>query len=272
MTPPFDPAGRPDFQDLTFQYQPIRVGASGEIYAFEALVRWALPDGTIRGPAEILPYYLSAQRIEAFTEFTIREAALVLARMPELRAVTINLGPDQLRLPRTARVLGGLSAAVRERLVIELTEDRSAQPGAVVRALEEIRGLGFRVLLDDVTPQDYQRRLGQAQLATGIKLDRSVLPALLDPSAFATRGFLLELLQPGFDVVVEGIEDRSAVAVLEDLGVRLFQGFGLGRPARSPLEHLAVAPAPSAELLPRPRDEAHSPGAVAELRRLSWGG
>lgn len=285
MCPPFLPPDRPRFHDLTFQYQPIRTGAEGRVFAFEALVRWALPDGTIAGPAEILPHYLSPQRIEAFTEFTIREAALLLARYPELPGVTVNLSPDQLRLPRTARVLEGLRDATRERLAIELTEDATSRPDAVVRALEVVRALGFRVLLDDVTPRDVARRWTQAKLASGVKLDRSVLPELLEPGSRAGRAahdLLERLLDLGLEVVLEGVEDAAVVPRFEALGVRLFQGFGLGRPKGSPFEHplrlaaaAAAGPAPVAptaeEERSRPDEDAPASG-PSGLRRLLPGG
>src|SRR5690606_10345608 len=53
-----DPESLPPLHELGFQYQPIvSLGEAEPLWA-EALVRWRLPDGTVRGPLAILPHWL----------------------------------------------------------------------------------------------------------------------------------------------------------------------------------------------------------------------
>lgn len=223
----------PRLQDLRFQFQPVVALSDGDGVGtwFEALVRWHLPDGTIQGPPAVLPYWLGPTRRHAFTTFTLHQAARVLAAHPALH-LSVNLSPEQLVHPGTVPALRSLRREVRQRLVIELTEQRIHDLHGYWRALEEVRSLCAAIVLDDVSFDDLAWRFRPGAPIDGVKFDRELLPALLGgPRADEAQALLDRVRAHAAVRVAEGVEDPAALARLTASGVSHAQGFGIGAPS-----------------------------------------
>jgi len=234
----------PRLQDLAYQFQPIEA-ADGAVEWHEALVRWRLPDGTVRGPLDVLPYWLSPTRSDTFTRFTVNRAAAALLRTPSSR-LSINLSPAQVMQPSALQALRALKPELQQRLVIELTEQQIHNLDAYWQGLEALRGDCSLVLLDDVTFDDLDLRFRNGAPIDGIKLDRSLLPALLGGSYHRRAVDLVQDARQRFDIVVaEGVEDPATRQELASLGVTHLQGFGIGRPASHIPRPLPFGPARS---------------------------
>ncbi len=229
------PAARPaPLCELHFLYQPVvPLHVHGRGWA-EALVRWSLPDGTVRGPPDVLPHWLTPARIDSFTRFTLDMAASALTAAPNAR-LSVNLSPAQAVSPETLRSLDGLPPTVCERLGIEITEQRFADVQALAASLGELRSRCAAILLDDVTPGDLAMRSLRSleKVVGGVKIDRSVIWLLSDGEA-ATQAerFVREACERFEVVVAEGVEDPNASEALAELGVSHAQGFACGRPRR----------------------------------------
>ncbi len=220
----------PRLQDLRFQFQPIAPLAQQEPAWSEALVRWHLPDGTVRGPLEILPHWLAPERQEAFTRHTLRSAAAAVAAASGA-VLSVNLSPQQVMHPATLTALEDLLPQVRNRLRIELTEDRIHDPAGLRHAMDVLRERCEVLLLDDVTPADLDHRAHDDDGVDGVKIDRGVIALLADADRRAdVERFVRESTQRFPIVVAEGIEDPTACAWLRELGVSHVQGFGIGKP------------------------------------------
>lgn len=222
---------QPSLEELKFLFQPVAPVAGGVGWS-EALVRWQLPDGTVRGPLDVLPHWLSPARIEAFTHFTLLRGAQVLGAHPNAR-VSVNLSPIQLLLPATLRALESMLPSVTARLHIEVTEECYSDAPALARHLQLLRERCGIVLLDDVTPADLHSRLRFEAPVDGIKVDRSVVNAALyaeGASWEAARGFIRAAAERFEIVVAEGVEDPSVSEDLQALGVSHVQGFGIAKP------------------------------------------
>ncbi|HKI59213.1 MAG TPA: EAL domain-containing protein [Trueperaceae bacterium] len=232
----------PRLQDLTHQFQPIESAATGGAEWHEALVRWRLPDGTVRGPLDVLPFWLSPTRSDTFTRFTVTRAAAALLDAPGSR-LSINLSPSQVTQPSALHALRTLKPELQGRLVVELTEQQIHNLDAYWQGLESLRGDCAMVLLDDVTFDDLDLRFRKGAPIDGIKLDRSLLPALLGGTYHQRAVDLVQDARERFDIVVaEGVEDPTARDHLAGLGVTHLQGFGIGRPvARIPQSRNASA-------------------------------
>lgn len=229
VSPPHHP---PPLDELHFQYQriaPLRAGTAGW---HEALVRWHLADGTVRGPLDVLPYWLSPNHQAEFTRFTIERAADTLRAHPEAR-VSVNLSPRQVSHPIAVGTLEALRSEVRDRLIIELTEQRMRDTGSLWTSVAALRAQCELVVLDDVTRHDMSTRFRADIPVDGIKLDRSVIALLADSEE---RERTIRFIQRATDrfgiVVAEGIEDDTVRDQLLDLGVTHLQGFGIGMPRR----------------------------------------
>lgn len=252
------PLAPPSLADLRFQYQPVAPLRGDEVGWHEALVRWHLPDGTIRGPLEILPYWLAPQRQATFTRYTIEQAAARLQAGDDVR-LSVNLSPRQLTHPSTTGVFEDLQPHLRERLIVELTEQRYRDVAALRASLSSLAERCRLVLLDDVTVEDLARGARDGVPVDGVKLDRSVLAALLDADRRADTGMRIRYATERYPIVVaEGVEDPAVADALAELGVTHVQGFGLGRPAPNPgVPPVAILPRGAAATGTRER---HRPG------------
>jgi len=237
---------------LGFQYQPVVPVEPGLAGWHEALLRWHLPDGTIRGPQDVLPYWLGPHRQPTFTRFTVDRAAELLQQDPAAR-LSINLSPRQVMHPTAMATLTDLLPTIRGRLIVEVTEQRYRNVGGLWSTLETLAARCDLVLLDDLTVDDLGRRSRAHAPVDGIKLDRSVLVALVDPDRRAATAEAIQVAAERYEIVVaEGVEDPRHLTLLEGLGVTHAQGFGIGRPAAQlaavtwraddPVRRPAVAP------------------------------
>lgn len=228
----------PQLTDLRFQFQPIVSLSASEPGWSEALVRWQLPDGTVRGPLDILPHWLSPSRHDEFTRFCIERAAAVVAANQDA-LISVNLSPAQIMHPATLRALEGLLPAVRSRLRIELTEQRVYDMGALWGSLAVVRDRCGLILLDDVTLDDLDLRSRAGAPIDGIKVDRSVIARLADTDDRQHIEAFLRSATERFPIVVaEGIEDPSICDGLRELGVSHVQGFGIAKPGYAVTEPL----------------------------------
>lgn len=239
----------PPLDALRFLYQPIESLSRGDAGWHEALVRWYLADGTVRGPDRVLPYWLEPTRQSTFTRFTVQHAAEALQAHPEAR-LSVNLSPRQATHPTALCALEEVLPALRGRLIVELTEQRYLDIGGLWASLAALGDRLHLVLLDDVSAPDLERRWQLDAPVDGIKLDRSVLALLRDRETRPRVAKLVREASLRFRiVVVEGVEAEHELDLLEGIGATHAQGFGIGRPGR------ALAP----EDLRR-RGHGHAPG------------
>lgn len=215
--------------ELRFLFQPV-VALDGDDDWAEALVRWFLPDGTVRGPLELLPYWLAEPRRGTFTRYTLARAAQALGAAPT-GSVSVNLSPQQVVHPQTIAFIEAMLPEIRTRLRLEVTEQRVRSARTLRAALDELRPHCAALLLDDVTPDDLDLRSRVCDAVDGVKLDRSVVMALLQPErATAMRRFVSDACARFATVVAEGIEDAAQCDALRALGVTHVQGFAIGKP------------------------------------------
>jgi EAL domain-containing protein (putative c-di-GMP-specific phosphodiesterase class I) len=223
----------PPLEALRFLYQPVEPLTAHDPGWHEALVRWYLEDGTVRGPDTVLPYWLEPTRQSTFTRFTVQHAAEALHAHPEAR-LSVNLSPRQATHPTALCALEEVLPDLRGRLIVELTEQRYLDIGGLWASLAALGERLDLVLLDDVSAPDLERRWQLDAPVDGIKLDRSVLALLRDRDLRPRVSRLVREASFRFRIVVaEGVEALPELDLLEGIGVTHAQGFGLGRPGRA---------------------------------------
>lgn len=233
MVDPKPPHEPPPLDALRFLYQPVESLSDRDDGWHEALVRWYLADGTVRGPDTVLPYWLEPTRQATFTRFTVQRAAEALQAHPGA-FLSLNLSPRQATHPTALCALEDVLPDVRGRLIVELTEQRYLDIGGLWASLAALGERLHLVLLDDVSVNDLERRWQLDAPVDGIKLDRSVLALLRDPETRPRVSKLVREASMQFRVVVaEGIEAEHELDLLDDVGATHAQGFGIGRPGRA---------------------------------------
>ncbi|MEU8657187.1 sensor domain-containing phosphodiesterase [Actinoplanes philippinensis] len=159
-----------------------------------------------------------------------------LARLRDLPGdayLSVNVAPDTLVDPRFLEMLDDLGADMA-RIVVEITEHAVvADYDLLNEVVGRIRVRGGRLAVDDAGA-GYATMQHILQLRPDvIKLDRGIVGhADRDPARRALTAAMAAFASSlGTTVIAEGVETAGEIDVLLDTGVRLGQGFHLGRPA-----------------------------------------
>lgn len=226
-------------------FQPVLDMATNTIVGHEVLSRWPRSgfDPT-PGPAVFLPI---AERLGLTGElfWTVAEAAFERhAREGEGGSLALNISPSQIKSHEfISRLLWLLDRCKLppERLELEVTERamfRNRTHG--VKLLHELSQTGISIVLDDFGTGYSSLSLVQDLPLTKLKIDHSFVAQLDQNNAgesiiSATLSLCREL---GITCCAEGVETKSQLTRLRELGCDYAQGYYIGRPT-SALQHAA---------------------------------
>jgi len=237
--------------EFVVHYQPKFDLFSGMVTAVEALARWQHPKRGILQPAAFLELVEESGLMGEFTMAVLDQALIQQARWVDDGYdldVAVNLSPANLRDEDLANKIAVLIARRGVRpgsITLEITEDSFiADPDQALRVLGKLKAAGVEISIDDYgtgfSSLTYLRRLPVSEL----KLDRTFLTgAPQDKRAVSVIRSTVDLAHSlGLRIVVEGVEDLDALALVAGLGCDSAQGFLLGRPM-PPQELFATEPA-----------------------------
>ena len=228
--------------EFVVHYQPIVNLQTGELWGFEALVRWEHPERGLLDPDEFVPVAEESGLVVPVGELVLKEAcrrAVEWQRECPLTpplAMTVNLSGRQLRRPDLHEVIGrvlaetGLAASslgldITETVYIGVLDANTA-------ALDRLRALGIRISLDDFG-SGYSSLSYLKRLPTDIlKVDRSFTKGLglevEDTAIVQTVVDLAHIL--GMEVVAEGVEIEEQETLLKEMGCDFGQGYHFSKP------------------------------------------
>ena len=224
---------------LKLRYQPLVRLADRMPIGVEALARLDHPQLGMLAADLFIPQMEAANLAPLLTKVMITQAMqdACTHRLTELGLrIGLNVPLDVLMMPEifdlleTQRQRCSIPA---ERLIIELTETQPVTDLAALRCVVgQLRDVGYRVSIDDASPEianiDAMIGLG----FTTLKFDKSVVQAAAhDP---AHRGFIERIVRltqkAEIRTIAEGIEDIETEDLMRDLGVDTGQGYLIGRP------------------------------------------
>ncbi len=219
--------------ELVLHYQPKVDARSGQVQAFEALVRWMHPVRGLIPPNDFIPIAESTGLIGPLTHWVVDSALAQLAEWSVTRpglSVAVNISARNLRDDLPGWILNRLAShrVKASQLVLEITETSFAtDPVRATAMLEELNAAGVRVSLDDFG-QGYTSlgSLGHLPVSE-LKIDRGFVVAMQhSPEDHAIVASVIELgHQLGLTVVAEGVETDEVFADLCRLGCDTMQGF-----------------------------------------------
>ncbi|ONI86850.1 diguanylate cyclase [Saccharothrix sp. ALI-22-I] len=244
---------------LALHAMPMVQLATGKTLGHELLLR--LEDGQepYLGPAEFLPEAERSNLVLDIDRWVLSTAidALVRHPDPELR-FNVNISGRTLEDEDFGGfVLDRLATAgvAPGRLGLEITETAAVTNLDAARALAmQLRGFGCRITLDDFG-SGFGSFVHLKHLPiTGIKIDGEFVRGIDERStdAVLVAGIVQIARGLGLSAVAEWVERPAQVEALMRLGVRVGQGFHLGRPI--PLTQVLSAQPlpPNGALSPRP--------------------
>ena len=234
---------------LELHYQPLVDLRSGEVTAFEALIRWPHPERGMIPPVEFIPVAEETGLIAPLGAFVLRQACADAAHWPRNVKVAINLSPLQFRHGNLAGAGDGGAHQIRavsaQRLELEITEalllEKSEQ---VLATLHALRALGVRISMDDFGTGYSSLSYLRSFPFDKIKIDRSFvhdLDANADSQAIV-RAIVSLGTSLGITITAEGVETESDLARLQAEGCNEGQGylFSKARPAKDIFQYLTT--------------------------------
>ena len=225
--------------ELSLVFQPIVNLQTGSLAGAEALLRWNHVERGFISPEVFIPL---AERVGLIGEVGRRVLVDACHQVAEWRRngldmyVSVNVSacqiPDELS---PAAVLATLQrhALPSEAVVIEITEGvLMSDIGTAQPWIEQLRAAGLRIYLDDFgTGYSSLSYLKRFPMDT-VKIDKSFV---MDMSADNSDRTLVNTIitmagNLGLDVVAEGIEEASQLALLREMGCGYGQGYFFSRP------------------------------------------
>jgi diguanylate cyclase (GGDEF)-like protein len=224
-----------EHNELALHYQPqARIG--GEIFGFEALVRWQHPQRGIIAPGTFIPLAEESGLIVAMGEWIMREACREAASWLNPLQVAINLSPVQFRhsdLPAIVHSVLLETGLPPSRLELEITEGVLIDDfSRAVATLRKLKALGVRIAMDDFGTGYSSLSYLQSFPFDKIKIDQSFISNLGHNNQSATIVRAVIGLARGLKVPVlaEGVETKEQLAFLEKESCDEIQGYLIGRP------------------------------------------
>ncbi|MBL8507974.1 MAG: EAL domain-containing protein [Chitinimonas sp.] len=228
-------------QEFLPYFQPIVDLNSGNIAAFEALVRRRQPDGRLVSPAEFIPLSEEIGLINEIGRQMLETSALQVAEwqqaFPDLMLrVSVNLSVKQFNQPNLVEQIdfaisnAGIEAG---RLELEITESiLMDNTDATIGMLEAIRARGIQILMDDFgtgySSLSYLHRFPSNVL----KIDGSFVRQITGDhfSREIVRAIVLLARNLGMAVIAEGVETAEQLAALREMACDFAQGYYFAKP------------------------------------------
>ena len=217
-------------------YQPIADTMNGEIYGYEALVRWFHP---LRGsvpPTEFIPVAEKIGLINQLGEWVLRTACEAAASWSSPLKVSVNVSPVQLMnnsLTDTVVTILRTTGLDPYRLDLEITEsDVFNENTRSLEILSQLRELGVQISIDDFgTGYSSLSRLSYFPFDK-IKIDRSFVINIPDQKDDLDIVRLIISMGKSLHmrIVAEGVETEEQLESLRKLGCDLVQGYLIGKP------------------------------------------
>lgn len=221
--------------DLPFShaFQPIVDLGAQTILAYEALVRGPAGEGAGTVFARI------ADGDQAVFDRASQLRAVALAgRLAIGTLISLNAMPRSMTAADGSfrELIAAADAAGLDgsRIILELTENEAiSDPSQFARAVDEYRGAGFRLAIDDFGAGYSGLNLLADFQPDMIKLDMNLIRGIEShgPRQSIVRAIASVCEDLGIDIIAEGVETAAECEWLRREGVVLFQGYLFAAPA-----------------------------------------
>lgn len=222
-----------DENRFKYHYQPIVSARTGEIFAFEALMR---PDiDPYIGPAVVIEYAEHLGRIydvEKSTFFNVLKEYERNLKLFNDRKLFINCITGVTWNDDDTAIVAEKLKRYNKNIVLELTEQREADDKSLMKMKEQIRKLGIQSALDDYGT-GYSNVVNLLRyMPDYVKIDRMLLAGIQDNPQ--KQHFVRDVAQFAHDnnfyVLAEGVETREELKTCIEIGADFLQGYYIGRP------------------------------------------
>lgn len=133
-----------------------------------------------------------------------------------------------------------------EQIVCEISRSKDEDITAIRHFAQSLRGLGFKIAVDEYGSQDTDAERVDMLKPEFVKFETTwVLEFMEDSAGYALLKVMVDqFLDRGIQPIFEGLEELGQVALCQELGVPLMQGYVLARPELAPTTFNQAYPEP----------------------------
>ncbi|MGV8918091.1 MAG: EAL domain-containing protein [Pseudomonas sp.] len=224
--------------ELLPYFQPIVSVETGELIAFEALIRWHQADGRVVAPGEFLPDVEGLRLIGRLDLYMLTSIAQILAQPEHAKwpPVHVNCSSYSITRPEFANEVLSLLArygVAPSRVCLELTEGALvAEPAIARQTMQQLADNGMSVVLDDFGAGFSSLSYVHQYRFSGLKIDKSFIFELTTSSRSRAIVRAIVRMAESLDltVVAEGVEDEATLDLLREMGAGQAQGYYFAKP------------------------------------------
>ncbi len=223
-------------EELLLNYQP-QASIDGEVFGFEALVRWQHPTRGLIPPDDFISLAEQNGIIVEIGAWTLWDACREAATWNAPLQVGVNLSPVQFRYGDLAGLMHLIlieTGLPPGRLELEITEGVIFDdPGRALSVLRRLKALGVKIAMDDFGTGYASMSSLRSFPFDKIKIDQSFIAGVENnpPSAAIVRSIIGLGKALGIPVIAEGVETEGERMFLASEGCDEIQGYLIGRPA-----------------------------------------
>jgi diguanylate cyclase (GGDEF)-like protein/PAS domain S-box-containing protein len=223
-------------------YQPIVELLSSDVVGFEALVRWARPNGELGMPAEFIGVAEETGLIVPITSYVLEEASRQVAawqaQFERPLYVSVNISP---KLFAHEDLVDGVEEAINSSglapgtLCLEITESVLMKHSEVVdRNFERLRAMQVPLYLDDFGTGYSSLSYLQRDPVDALKLDKSFVARMGTTEDCPIATVIVKLARElGTGLIAEGVETVAQASRLLALDCPNAQGLLFSGPLRA---------------------------------------
>ncbi len=223
-----------DNNRLLYHFQPIVNAKTGDIYAYEALMRSNTEQ--FISPLTIIKYADYMGRlydIERLTFFNVLERIGKEETLFDNKKVFINSIPDNRLQGYDADVLSEKLKQYSSTVVVELTEQAEVPDDELTLMKNNYASMGIETAVDDYGTGYSNVTNLLRYMPDYVKIDRMLLSEIQDSPQ--KQHFVREIIEFAHDnnimALAEGVETNEELQVIINLGVDLIQGYYTARPS-----------------------------------------
>ncbi len=221
---------------IRFAFQPIVDIKTGEIYAYEALMRPLIPE--FNGPLEVLSVAAAQSKLPQLERVIISSIFETIDKYIDAigdKFIFINSIPNeaiensQLLLVQNIRAQYG---QYFNKVVIEILERDSRDEEGLIKKVNYLKNNGLQIAIDDFG-SGYSNEVRIIKLSPHIvKIDMELIQGIATNTDKQTlvKGIIDFCHQKEIRIVAEGVECKEDLTYLMDINVDYIQGFYLARP------------------------------------------
>ncbi len=232
-----------DKNKINYHFQPIVNARTGEIYAYEALMR--VDTVPYVQPLLVIKYAGFFNRLYDIEFATFNNVLNYVkdnaGKFNENAKIFINSIPGQRLKKDDMESISELAKGLSGRLVVEFTEQSEMDDKELAEMKKEYQSFGFETAVDDYGTGYSNVSNLLRYMPNYVKIDRALLANIQDSPQ--KQHFVKDIIEFSHDnnilALAEGIETTEEIETVINLGVDLIQGYYTARPSENIIREIA---------------------------------